>query len=67
MMVGEFDFSKDEKKEMMVGEFELSQDKKKEMRVGDFHGGGPGVATSGMLRTVSQTHPNIPNLGHCTL
>ena len=49
MMVGEFDFSKDEKKEMMVGEFELSQDKKKEMRVGDFHGGGPGVATTGML------------------
>jgi hypothetical protein len=29
MMVGEFDFSKDEKKEMMVGDFDLSQDKRK--------------------------------------
>jgi hypothetical protein len=51
MMVGQFEFSKDErKKEMMVGDFDISEDKgKKELMVGDFLGAGPGVVTTGMV------------------
>lgn len=50
-MVGQFEFSKDErKKEMMVGDFDISEDKgKKELMVGDFLGAGPGVVTTGMV------------------
>lgn len=64
MMVAQFEFSKDEKKkEMMVGDFDISEDKgKKELMVGDFLGAGPGVVTTGMVWSVSQTHPNIPKL-----
>ena len=55
-MVGDFHLSKDEKKETMVGEFDLSKMRKKEATDADFLGGGPGVSTTGVLGSVSQTH-----------
>ena len=41
----------------MVGEFDLSKMRKKEATDADFLGGDPGVSTTGMLGSVSQTHP----------
>jgi hypothetical protein len=52
-----FHLSKDEKTETMVGEFDLSKMRKKEATDADFLGGGPGVSTTGVLGSVSQTHP----------
>ena len=57
-MVGDFHlFQKTEKKETMVGDFDLSKTRKEEVTDADFLGGGPGVSTTGMLGSVSQTHP----------
>jgi hypothetical protein len=52
-----FHLSKDEKKETMVGDFDLSKMRKKEATDADFLGCGPGVSTTGVLGSVSQTHP----------